>query len=88
MPYKIRLFYKFNTFCYNIFNNRILPGFKKDIVFNNLGYFRHTADVKVPYERTKFGLARLSNFLPKFFNSVLVNLVNLFFLLFINFHVH
>ena len=45
MPFKIRLFYKLNIFCYNIYNNRILSGFKKDIVFNNLGYLRHTSDV-------------------------------------------
>ena len=42
MPFKIRLFYKLNIFCYNIFNNGILSGFKKDIVFNELGYLRHT----------------------------------------------
>ena len=79
LPYKIRLFYKFNIFCYNIFNNRILSGFKNDIVFNNLGYLRHTNDVKVPLERTKFGLARLSIFLPKFINIILVNSFNLSF---------
>ena len=51
--------------------------FKKDIVFNNLGYLRHTNHVKVPFKRTKFGLARLSIFLPKIFNTVLVNFENL-----------
>ena len=45
LPFKIRLFFKFNTFCYNIYNNKILSGFKKEIVFNNLGYLRHTHDV-------------------------------------------
>ena len=77
MPYKISLFYKLNIFCYNIFNNRILSGLKKDIEFNNLGYLRHTYDVKVPLERTKFGLARLSVFLLKFINIILVNSLNL-----------
>ena len=43
-----------------------LSGFKKDIVFNSLGYLRHTNDAKVPFERTQFGLARLSVLLPKF----------------------
>ena len=85
LPYKIRLFYKFNIFCYNIFNNRILSGFKKDIVFNNLGYLRHTTDVKVPLERTKFGLARLSVFLPKFINIILFNSFNLSFSDFLTF---
>ena len=32
---------------------------KKDTVFNNLGYLRHISDVKVPFEKTKFGLERL-----------------------------
>ena len=45
LPFKIRLFFKFNTFCNNIYNNKILSGFKKEIVFNNLGYLRHTHDV-------------------------------------------
>ena len=85
MPFKIRLFYKLNNFCYNIYNNRILSGFKKDIVFNNLGYLRHTSDVKVPFERTKFGLARLSVFLPKFINIILVNSLNFSFPDFRNF---
>ena len=85
MPFKIRLFYKLNNFCYNIYNNRILSGFKKDIVFNNLGYLRHTTDVKVPFERTKFGLARLSVFLPKFINIILVNSLNFSFPDFRNF---
>ena len=66
-------------FCYNFFNNKILASFKKDIIFNNLGYLRHTYDVKVPFERTKFGLARLSVFLPRFINIVLVNSLNLLF---------
>ena len=79
LPFKIRLFFKFNTFCYNIYNNKILSGFKKEIVFNNLGYLRHTHDVKVPFEKTKFGLARLSVFLPRFINIVLVNSLNLSF---------
>ena len=52
MPFKIRLFYKLNIFCYNICNNRILSGFKKNIVFNNLGHLRHSSDVKVPFEIT------------------------------------
>ena len=79
MPFKIRLFYKLNNFCYNIYNNRILSGFKKDIVFNNFGYLRHTNDVKVPLEKTKFGLARLSVFLARFINIVLENSFNLSF---------
>ena len=73
MIFKIRLFFKFNTFCYNILNNKILSSFKNDIVFNNLGYLRHTYEVKVPFERTKFGLARLSVFLPRFINIILKN---------------
>ena len=60
MSFKIRLFYKLN--------NIILSGFKKDIVFNNLGYLRHTFNVKVPFEKTKFDLARPSVILPKFIN--------------------
>ena len=62
LPYKIRLFNKLNTFCYNIINNKILSCFKREIIFNKLGYLRHTEDAKVPFERTKFGLARLSVF--------------------------
>ena len=42
-----------------------------------MGYLRHTDDIKVPFDRTKFGLARLSVFLPKFFNIILVNSRNL-----------
>ena len=55
MPF---LFFKFNTFCYNILNNKILSSLKNDIDFN--GYLRHTYEVKVPCERTKFGLASLN----------------------------
>ena len=29
LPYKIRLFYKLNTFCYNIFNNKLLSAFNR-----------------------------------------------------------
>ena len=50
MPFKIRLSFKFNTFCYNILNNKILSSFKNDIVFNNLGYLRHTYEVKIPFD--------------------------------------
>ena len=50
LPFEIRLFYKLKIFCYNIFNNRILSCFKKDTVFNNLGYLRHTYDVKIPFD--------------------------------------
>ena len=71
------LFYKFNTLCYNIINNKLLSCFNKDIIFNKLGYLRQTEDVKTPFERTKFGLARLSVFLPKFLNMILVNSFNL-----------
>ena len=62
MPYKIVIFYKINILCDYKFNKRVLSGFKKEIVFNNLGYSRHTNNVKVPLEKTKFGLARLSVF--------------------------
>ena len=70
---------KFNACCYNIFNNKILSAFNKNIAINNLGNLRRTDDVKVPFERNKFGLARLSIFLPKFINIVLVNSLNLSF---------
>ena len=40
---------------------------------------RHTHDVKVPFKKTKFGLARLRVFLPRFINIVLVNSLNLSF---------
>ena len=84
LSYKIRLFYKLNIFCYNIINYKILPYFKQNLIFNNLGYLRHTPNVQVPFERTKFGLARLSVFLPKFINIILVNSYNLSYLDFRN----
>ena len=34
--------------------------------------------VKVPFERTKHGLTRLSIFLPKFVNKVMISLYNNF----------
>ena len=55
ISFKISFFFKF---------------FKNDIVFKNLGYLRHTYEVKVPFERTYFGLARLSVFFPKFINII------------------
>ena len=79
LPYKIRIFYKFNTFCYNIFNKKILSAFNQNIILNNLGYLRHTNDGKEAFERTKFSLARRSIFLPKLINNVLVNSLNLSF---------
>ena len=84
LPYKIRLFYKLNIFCYNIINYKILTYIKQNLIFNNLGYLRHTPNVQVPFERTKFGLARLSVFLPKFINIILVNSYNLSYLDFRN----
>ena len=75
-PFKIRLFFKL-TLSVLIFI--ISSGFKKEIVFNNLGYLRHNHDVQVPFEKTKFGLARLSVFLARFINIVLVNSLNLSF---------
>ena len=73
MPYKIRLFFKSNTFCYNILNNKTLSSFKNEIVFNNLGYLSHTYNVKVPFERMKFILIKLSVFLPRSINIILKN---------------
>ena len=49
MPYKIRLFHKFNTLCYYIINNKILSCFKYIFFI----YWVIWKDVKVLFERTK-----------------------------------
>ena len=55
------------------------------IKFKILGNLRHTYNVKVPFERTKFSLARLSVFIPRFIYIVLVNSLSLSFSDFCNY---
>ena len=76
-PFKIRLFYRLNIFCYKIVNKQILINFYNKLVFNDQLSFRKRELVHVPFERTKGGPTRLSIFLPNFINNVLKNSFNL-----------
>ena len=60
---KIRLFFRLNIFCYKILNHQILPNFfdKLEFIPQSLTRSKKANElVKVPFEGTKYGLARLS----------------------------
>ena len=78
-PFRIRLFFRLNVFCYKILNHQILPIFfdKLEFIPQSLTRFKKANElVKVPFEGTKHGLARLSIFLPNFVNKVMLSSYN------------
>ena len=71
LPFRMRLLYRSNIFCYKILNNQILSSFFNDIKFNDLSKFSDGDIVYVPFERSSTGCLRLSIWFPIFINKVL-----------------
>ena len=72
----INIFFSYNISSTGNFKSELLRNI--DIILNRfMDLF--TNGVKVTLEKTKFGLARLSVFLPKFINIILVKSFNLSF---------
>ena len=66
-------------FFYKIVNHQILPNFFENVEFITQSLTRSKKAcelVKVPFEGTEHGLARLSIFLPKFVNKVMLSSYN------------
>ena len=77
LPFKLRLFYRLNLLIYKVMNQIYLKKYFDYLKFNNKSHLRNTELLDVPFEGTKFGMARLSIFLPRFVNIVMKNSFNL-----------
>lgn len=79
IPYKMRIFNKFNNLFYNIVNKNILFNFSASLKFKEKSFFRSREIVEQPDIRTNFGRASLSYMLTKYINKILKNSFNLSF---------
>lgn len=83
LPFKLRVCYRLNIFCYKVMNKLILNDFYSKLDFKDRrDYFRSRELVQVPDIRTVYGRASFGYFLPKFINNVLKEAFNLEFKLF------
>ena len=60
-------------------NQNFLVKFFENLKFNEKSHLRNTELLNVPFEGTKFGMGRLSIFLPRFVNIIMKNSFNLHF---------
>jgi len=72
LPFKMRICYRLNLFCFKILNNLTLKNFFSNLKFKASTYSLRQNDlVETAKIRTNYGRLSLSYFLPRFINNVI-----------------
>jgi hypothetical protein len=76
LPYKMRIFQRFNSLFHKIINNNILNNFYENLVFKDKLNLRDRDPLEQPNIRTEDGRRSLTYVLPKYVNKVIRHIFN------------